>query len=192
MSENASGTVGLHATAIIYREHGVLILGPSGSGKSALALALLTRTRDLSLFGALIGDDRIYVRAVAGRLVASGAPTTAGMIERRASGLLTVGSEPTAVIRLVVELSGRGRSFPRMPEDLTGATIEGIGLARLALDSTGNAANHAVAVAERMETPAALQDGRGRIPLEHCAAVHKNGRVALSTPASSAPDARAG
>ena len=32
---------GLHATAVIYGESGVLILGPSGSGKSALALALL-------------------------------------------------------------------------------------------------------------------------------------------------------
>ena len=33
----------LHATAVVHGESGVLILGPSGSGKSALALALMAR-----------------------------------------------------------------------------------------------------------------------------------------------------
>ena len=40
-----SAEAGLHATAVVYGEHGVLILGPSGSGKSALALALLAKAR---------------------------------------------------------------------------------------------------------------------------------------------------
>ena len=53
---------GLHATAVIHGESGVLILGPSGSGKSALALALMARASGEGAFGALIGDDRIYVR----------------------------------------------------------------------------------------------------------------------------------
>ena len=38
-----AGDSGLHATAVIDGESGVLILGPSGSGKSALALALMAR-----------------------------------------------------------------------------------------------------------------------------------------------------
>ena len=33
----------LHATAVVHGESGILILGPSGSGKSALALALMAR-----------------------------------------------------------------------------------------------------------------------------------------------------
>ena len=49
----------MHATAVIYGDYGVLILGPSGSGKSALALALLARARSAGLFAALIGDDRV-------------------------------------------------------------------------------------------------------------------------------------
>ena len=52
----------LHATAVIHGDSGVLILGPSGSGKSALALALIARASDAGLFGALVGDDRVYVR----------------------------------------------------------------------------------------------------------------------------------
>ena len=81
------GGAGLHATAVIHGESGVLILGPSGSGKSALALALMARASGAGAFGALIGDDRIYVRKADGRLVASGAANMAGIIERRMAGL---------------------------------------------------------------------------------------------------------
>jgi serine kinase of HPr protein (carbohydrate metabolism regulator) len=98
---------GLHATSIVYGENGVLILGPSGSGKSGLALALLARARSTGLFAALIGDDRIWIRRAGGRLIASGARNLAGVIERRMAGLLTVGSESAAVVRLIVELSER-------------------------------------------------------------------------------------
>src|SRR4249919_3981593 len=57
-----AGGTSVHATAVIHGESGVLILGPSGSGKSALALALMARATGEGAFGALIGDDRIYVR----------------------------------------------------------------------------------------------------------------------------------
>ena len=40
-----AGGTALHATAVIHGESGVLILGPSGSGKSALALALMARAQ---------------------------------------------------------------------------------------------------------------------------------------------------
>jgi len=55
-----SGAAGLHATAMIYGESGVLILGPSGSGKSALALALLKPAPELpqgTLVVVLAGED---------------------------------------------------------------------------------------------------------------------------------------
>ncbi len=45
MTGALAGEISLHATAVIYGESGVLILGPSGSGKSALALALMARAR---------------------------------------------------------------------------------------------------------------------------------------------------
>src|SRR5271157_4627256 len=120
-SAATAGDAGLHATAVIHGESGVLILGPSGSGKSALALALMARASSAGAFGALIGDDRIYVRKTEGRLVASGAANMAGIIERRMAGLVEVRHEPAAIVRLAVELSERGHRWPRMPDDHDGA-----------------------------------------------------------------------
>ena len=100
---------GLHATAVVHGESGVLILGPSGSGKSALALALMARASSAGAFGALIGDDRIFVRKAGGQLVASGAANMAGIIERRMAGLIAVPHEPATIVRLAVELCEQGR-----------------------------------------------------------------------------------
>jgi HPr kinase/phosphorylase len=142
--------VGMHATAVVYGENGVLILGPSGSGKSALALALLARARAAGAFAALVGDDRVYVREAGGRLVASGAALVAGVIERRVAGLIAVAHEPATIVRLVVELSERGATWPRMPDDPEGMTIGDVRLPRLALDSGHCAADQALAVDERL------------------------------------------
>jgi HPr kinase/phosphorylase len=175
-----SAGTGLHASAVIYGDHGVLILGASGSGKSALALALLARARSMNLFGALIGDDRIWIRHVSGRLIASGARDLAGVIERRMAGLLTVDCERAAVVNLVVEISDRGRSWPRMPDGPDVLTLEGIEAPRLALDSVQSASDEAIAVDERLGLMSADSLLRKRISLEHCAAVHKNARLAPS------------
>ncbi len=164
----------LHATAVIYGESGVLILGPSGSGKSALALALLARARSAEAFGALVGDDRVYVRPAEGRLVASGAAHMAGIIERRMAGLIAVSHEPAAVVRLAVELCERGRTWPRWPDDPDSLAIDDIKLPRLALDSGLSAADQALAVDERLRTLGVENSKVNRFSLEPRAAVHKN------------------
>jgi serine kinase of HPr protein (carbohydrate metabolism regulator) len=178
-----AGDIGLHATAVIHGESGVLILGPSGSGKSALALALLARASGAGAFGALIGDDRIYVRKAQGRLVAAGAAKMAGMIERRMAGLIVVRHEPAVIVRLAVELTERGRQWPRMPENHDGVIVGGVRLPRLALDSGLSVCDQALAVEERLAALTAETSGRIRISLEHCAAVHKNERPEISPPA---------
>ena len=48
----------VHASALVVGEAGVLIRGPSGSGKSSLALALLALADNRRSFVRLIGDDR--------------------------------------------------------------------------------------------------------------------------------------
>ena len=143
-----AGDGGLHATAVIHGESSVLILGPSGSGKSGLALALIARAEGCGAFGALIGDDRVYVREANGRLIATGAAHMAGTIERRSAGLIAVRHEPATVVRLAVELSGRSRQWPRMPDDHDGVIISGVRLPRLALDSNLSASDRALAVEE--------------------------------------------
>ena len=171
-----AGGTSLHATAVIYGESGVLILGPSGSGKSTLALALLARASATSVFSALIGDDRIFVSKAHGRLVAWGAANMAGMIERRTAGLITVRHEPTAVVRLAVELCERGRQWPRMPDNDDGLIVGEVTLPRLALDSALSVCDQALAVDERLAVLTAEDPTRLGISLEHCAAVHKNRR----------------
>jgi HPr kinase/phosphorylase len=140
----------LHATAVIHGESGVLILGPSGSGKSALALALMARARRAGAFAALIGDDRIFVRKAEGRLVASGAANMAGVIERRMVGLIAVPHEPATIVRLVIELCERGKPWPRMPDDPDTLTVGEVELPRLALDSSQSVCDQALAVEERL------------------------------------------
>ncbi|QHQ37100.1 HPr kinase/phosphorylase [Algicella marina] len=68
----------LHASAVAFGDRAVLILGPSGSGKSSLALELM------ALGAELIGDDQIL--AEDGRL--SPAPGLEGLIEARGVGIL--------------------------------------------------------------------------------------------------------
>ena len=174
---------GIHATAVIYGESGVLILGPSGSGKSALGLALLARARGSGAFGALVGDDRVYLRCASGRLVASGASHMAGIIERRAAGLIGVEHASATVVRLAVELCEQGRTWPRLPDNPDSVAIADVRLPRLALDSGQGAGDRALAVDERLAALAAENSKLNRISLEHCAAVHKNGRLEPSPPA---------
>lgn len=145
-----AGATSLHATAVIHGESGVLILGSSGSGKSALALALMARASAAGAFCALIGDDRIFVSEAHGRLIAWGAPNMAGVIERRTVGLIVARHEPAAVVRLAVELSQRGRQWPRMPDEDDGFVVDGVKLPRMALDSGLSACDQALAVDERL------------------------------------------
>jgi serine kinase of HPr protein (carbohydrate metabolism regulator) len=151
VSETPPGWTALHATALVVGEMGVLLRGPSGAGKSSLALALIWAARERACFAALIADDRTFARAFGDRLVARGAPEFAGRIERRFEGLVAVAAEPAAVIRLVVDLAGRGESPPRLPEEgeLT-AEILGVRLPRAPLDPAHGPADHVRVVLESL------------------------------------------
>ena len=65
----------LHASAVAFEGRAVLITGPSGSGKSDLALRLLDRGFRL------VSDDQPVVKLDGERLVASAPPTIAGKLE---------------------------------------------------------------------------------------------------------------
>ena len=75
----------IHATAVLLDGKGVVLRGPSGSGKSDLALRLIDE-------GAiLIADDRVDVKIIDGQLHCAPPENLAGMIEVRLA--LTVGPE---------------------------------------------------------------------------------------------------
>ena len=123
----------IHASAVLVGARAVLIQGPSGSGKSRLALALLqAAAQGLIPFARLVADDRAHVTAVHGRLLVRPAEALAGLIEVRGLGIRQVPYEPLAVVGLVVELGQTDAK--RLPEPAAQRTeIAGIPLPRLAV-----------------------------------------------------------
>lgn len=116
----------IHATTIAIGELGVMLIGPSGSGKSDLALRLIDR-------GArLVSDDYTEVRAVAGGLRATAPDTIAGKIEVRGIGIRAMPYIPDIAVALVIRLGG---AVERMPEASKSTEVAGIGLPLVALDA---------------------------------------------------------
>lgn len=88
----------LHASCVAVEGRGLLILGPSGSGKSALALQLM------ALGARLVADDRCHIVSRNGRLFASAPPALSGLIEARGIGLLRAQTLDEAPLVLAVDL----------------------------------------------------------------------------------------
>ncbi|MDV6332152.1 HPr kinase/phosphatase C-terminal domain-containing protein [Asticcacaulis sp. 201] len=75
---------------------GVLILGPSGSGKSDLAL------RAIDAGCALVSDDYSHLWTSGGALYATAPQTIAGRMEVRGLGIMSVRTRPVTRIGLAV------------------------------------------------------------------------------------------
>lgn len=120
----------VHASAVAIGADGILIRGPSGSGKSSLVLGLIDRDPAITR---LVADDRVRLAVDGGAVIASAPATLAGRIEVRGLGIVDIAHVSTAAIRLVVDLMPP-EACPRMPEpeDLE-AEILGVVLPRLML-----------------------------------------------------------
>lgn len=96
----------VHATAVAIDGNGVLIIGPSGSGKSDLALRLIDRGAKL------VSDDAVAVSIEQDMLVLFAAPNIETLLEIRGIGIQTVPFIGSAPLRLVAELI---ETIERMP-----------------------------------------------------------------------------
>ena len=101
-------SVRLHASCVAVDGRGLLILGPSGSGKSSLALQMI------GLGALLVADDQVEVTRVGKALVAGAPSALAGLIEARGVGLLRAGTVTGVPLHLAVDL-GQPAS-PRLPD----------------------------------------------------------------------------
>ena len=89
----------MHATCVAVSGRGLLIIGPAGSGKSALALTLM------ALGAELVADDQTELHLRETRIVARCPAPLAGLIEARGIGILTATARSEAEIVLVADLS---------------------------------------------------------------------------------------
>jgi HPr kinase/phosphorylase len=129
----------VHASAVLVGARAVLIRGPSGSGKSRLAFALLQAAKSGALrFARLVGDDRVHVDAVGGRLRVRPAAALRGLIEMRGVGILEMPYEASALVGLVVDLAATDAERLPQPEQRK-ALIEGLPLPRLAVAPSAEA-----------------------------------------------------
>lgn len=87
----------IHATCIDVAGRGVLLRGPSGSGKSDLALRLIDGG------AGLVADDQVELQVQDGRLVAAPPAVLAGLLEVRGLGIVRLPFAASPV-RLVVDL----------------------------------------------------------------------------------------
>ncbi|PRX37716.1 HPr kinase/phosphorylase [Meinhardsimonia xiamenensis] len=101
----------VHGTAVALSGRAVLFVGPSGSGKSGHALALMALGADL------VADDRTEIAAREGRLIVSAPPSLRGVIEARGVGLLRAASRQNVPLALVVDLGRREEA--RLPPQRT-------------------------------------------------------------------------
>lgn len=128
----------IHASAIHIGGRGILIEGPSGAGKSTLAAMLIEAGTARGLFCALIGDDRVALRAHGGRLIVSSHPAIAGRLEYRGLAILPMPSLPTSIAWGLVSI---GDKAPRLPDETeTLIAREGVQLRHLRLDAAQDAA----------------------------------------------------
>ena len=97
----------IYASAVKLAQGGVLLLGPSGSGKSSLAVLLIDHYG-----GQLIADDRVCLTVTDTRLHAAPPDNLAGLLELRGLGIITMPHQ-NAVIDLAVELVAR-KQVPRL------------------------------------------------------------------------------
>lgn len=111
-SSDKFGTV--HATALVVGETGLLLTGPSGSGKSKMAMNMIQAAAARGRFAALVSDDRVRLQVAGTRLLAIAPSQIAGMIELRGSGILKVAHLPRAVMHVAIAV-GRPQDHPRLP-----------------------------------------------------------------------------
>ena len=128
----------LHASCVAVDGRAVLISGPSGSGKSDLALRLLDRGFKL------VSDDRTIVRKQDGKLIASAPESIKGKLEVRGVGIVEMESVASAPIALVVELTSE---IQRLPDDGQERLILGAAIPLINVDATTASAPSKVALA---------------------------------------------
>ena len=128
----------LHASTVALNGRAVVISGPSGSGKSDLALRLLDRGF------VLVSDDQTIVKKDGDRLLAAAPPTIAGKLEVRGIGIIEMERTDNVPVALIVELTSE---IQRLPDDSRERLILGTPVPLISIDAMTASAPSKVALA---------------------------------------------
>jgi HPr kinase/phosphorylase len=117
----------IHATCIEINGRGVLIRGPSGSGKSDLALRCLAAGVSALLPNAatLVADDQVLLDVSGERLTAQTPPALRGRMEVRGQGIISLQTTDWAEIVLIADLLGLDAAIDRLPDPVMTARLFG-------------------------------------------------------------------
>src|SRR5512144_2927978 len=141
----------LRGTCIAVGGSGVLLRGPSGSGKSDLALRLIDAG------GRLVADDYTDVSEAGGRLVATAPPKMHGLLEVRGIGIVRLQAIPSATLIACIDLVPSDK-IERMP-DPEDVRILGISLPRFAVCAAEPSAVAKVALVVRIASGTIMRIG---------------------------------
>jgi serine kinase of HPr protein (carbohydrate metabolism regulator) len=128
----------VHASTVASDGRAVLITGPSGSGKSDLALRLLERGFTL------VSDDQTIVRREEDRLVASAPDNITGKLEIRGLGIVDMAVATDVPVALLVELTS---DIQRLPDEARERPLLGVPLPLVSIDEMSASAPSKVALA---------------------------------------------
>jgi len=128
----------VHGTSVAIDGRAALITGPSGSGKSDLALRLIDRGFTL------VSDDQTVVRRDGDRLLASAPERIAGKLEVRGIGIVDMDCVDDVPIALLVELTS---TIERLPDDCRELPVLGVSLPLVTIDAMTASAASKVALA---------------------------------------------
>jgi serine kinase of HPr protein (carbohydrate metabolism regulator) len=128
----------VHASTVATGGRAVLLSGPSGSGKSDLALRLIDRGFTL------VSDDQTVVRREGDRLIAKAPPTIAGKLEVRGLGIVEMETVTNIPVALFVELTS---DIERLPDENRERSILGVELPLISIDAKTASAPSKVALA---------------------------------------------
>ena len=128
----------VHASTVATGGRAVLLGGPSGSGKSDLALRLIDRGFTL------VSDDQTVVRREGDRLIAKAPPTIAGKLEVRGLGIVEMETVTNIPVALFVELTS---DIERLPDENRERSILGVELPLISIDARTASAPSKVALA---------------------------------------------
>ena len=128
----------LHASTVALEGRAVLIAGISGSGKSDLALLLISREFTL------VSDDQTIVQKRGNRLCVSAPATIRGRLEIRGIGIVPMPVVEDLPLALVVELTS---DVQRLPDDSRERVICGLPVPLITIDALTASAPSKVALA---------------------------------------------